>query len=343
MSKTTFSYGTIVTSSFLNKIFKIVGSFNGHVHDGVDDDGHVQPIDIDRHGDGVSPAEISGRMLYENLPLLRMLGLKRGFNQNSYNSGLSWGVTVGTGFAVSANSGILSSVAYNPILLATSQMTKIIINSTGDGWQAWSSGSLGGACPTSAPGWPSIADDIWLHLFVLGSSGNQDVFEFGVDTSIVAVNLRTESGYDFYRRIGSVRIDYIGGGIYRVTPYYSIENRFIWTDDAVDYAVNESGSISFFQGVKIVRIPPDIIVKALLRAQADTTNDVTDYVYLILYDYEQSFVTTGNLFSLSSLNTINSGEYAKLSGISQNVKMEYSSGGNIVAFRIICLGWEEMF
>jgi hypothetical protein len=49
MAKTTFAHGTIVSSEFLNTMYKTGG---GHVHDGADSDGHAGKIDLVSHTSG---------------------------------------------------------------------------------------------------------------------------------------------------------------------------------------------------------------------------------------------------------------------------------------------------
>lgn len=51
MAKTLFSHGTIVSSAFLNSVYG-QGAAGGHVHDGGDNDGHAEKVDLGAHTSG---------------------------------------------------------------------------------------------------------------------------------------------------------------------------------------------------------------------------------------------------------------------------------------------------
>jgi hypothetical protein len=140
MAKTDFQNGTIVTSSFLDSVFKTNG---GHVHDGADNDGHAPAISLDAHV-GAGAAQVQGILPFSNLPNLRL------FN---YRSGLSVSheprhITVGQGCATSANSISVASFVTTPIIQLSSSLRKRVLEDDGS-WSSWVVGSNGGCIPVT--------------------------------------------------------------------------------------------------------------------------------------------------------------------------------------------------
>ncbi len=78
MAKTIFQNGTVVTSTFLNSIYNLLNL--GHKHDGVDEDGHADKIDLTAEVTGVLPPGNVGDIDIDGgttgqLPYTRVSGL----------------------------------------------------------------------------------------------------------------------------------------------------------------------------------------------------------------------------------------------------------------------------
>ena len=335
MAKTDFSYGDVVDESFFDLIFD-------HVHDGVDDDGHCPPISLDNHDDGVSPAHISGILPEENLPLLRAIGFRHGFNMEDYNSGDSWGVIVQSGAAISNNSSILDSRDFNPLIINTSALTKMLINSSGTDWEPYVAGNGNGGVPTTASGWSqAIADNIWIHVFILGDLSDRDSCEVGFDTSLSAVNLREVSGYQFYKRLGSVLLDY-DSSKYSIVPFFSIDRRFCYKNNNPVPSLDVYGTLSTTETLLTIPVPSGVIVNALLRARIIKNADPCT-AHLLITDYNCTYDTSSwAISSLTSHADTVSGEFRHLTNTSQQIKVAYVSSDAVGDVTVSCFGWEEI-
>lgn len=344
MAKTNFSYGDVVNEAFFDSIYLTDG---GHKHDGVDDDGHCSPIPLDNHASGGNPAHVTGILPYLNLPMLRMLGYRKMLDMASYNSGDAYGITLLPGVASAANSGSLSGRTFTPLIINTSTFIKLAISSSGDSWSSWQTGSGNGGIPTIASGWSqSLVDGVWLHVFLLCNIDTPDTCEVGYDVSVTAVNLREVSGYTYYRRIGSVLIESLGGGKYGIVSFNSINGQFRWVNDSLPKILNYyNTTFSETNALLDAPIPPDVVTNVLLQAKLNTTTN-SNSIILRLYDAIQEYatMTSSSTCSIVSYNSHNAGEFKKMSDTQQHIKAYYARGGtgDIDYLYLICLGWDEI-
>lgn len=96
----------------------------------------------------------------------------------------------------------------------------------------WAAGTnVGGIASAVSP----VAADTWYHVFAIRK--NNGLTDIGFDSNIAAVNLLTDSGYDQYRRIGSVLTD----GSANILPFIQLGDDFFWQDMANDYNTTDPG------------------------------------------------------------------------------------------------------
>jgi hypothetical protein len=169
--------------------------------------------------------------------------------------------------------------SYMMILETLSIFEKEIIVPTGDAfaspWQA-SSGSTVNGVPS---GVGSIGVG-WLHVFIIGKSSTGDT-DIGVDDNVVATNLLSESGYDKFRRIGSIYIMSAGGGKYKIREFTQVNDSVIWhSREGVLSSTLPPGSFTSYAATAAV--PPGVNTKALCLLRMFTnsiaTNDLIEYI-----------------------------------------------------------------
>lgn len=108
---------------------------------------------------------------------------------------------------------------------------------------AWAVGTnQGGYDSTSA-----LANDTWYHIFVIKDIGTGTV-DVGFDDDINATNLLAGSGYDAYRRIGSVRRDTAAN-----RQYFYRNGVCSWLALTVDSTANPGAKANI-----TVSVPPDV-------------------------------------------------------------------------------------
>ena len=213
MAKSNFSNGDFVTPNFMNSLY-LTG--DGHLHDGVDSDGHASKIDINSHTTGTllgSRVAIQARNYID--------GLQISWNQ----AALSWTVSIAAGAAMDSTNTVM--------MTNTSTFTKSLIDSTGLVYDPFVvGGGLGGCEPLFMT---PIAAGIWVHVFILGALDNGVVVQSdaGFDTDVNATRLISyASGYMttgniVYRRVGSVLLAK-PGSYYTITKFIQTGDIFVW-------------------------------------------------------------------------------------------------------------------
>ncbi|MFA5751130.1 MAG: hypothetical protein WC898_02460 [Candidatus Paceibacterota bacterium] len=337
MAKTTIAFGGIVPSAYLN-------ANASHVHDGVDEDGHNSQISLDAHVDGVAIAQITGRIPYCNLPVLRLYGYRSGLKMSYYEDGGDWGIDIAIGVAESQNSVSIGGVSSTPLIEVGTTIRKKVINS--GNWSTWVEGTAGsGGIPIAATEWTqAIDDDIWLHCFLLGKSTDLTAFDFGFDDSIIAVQLRevaASAGYDLYRRIGSINILY--DSTYQIRAFKNYGKKFLWENNVNGYVRNlSSQTLSSYQGLTSANVPPDVSVEALLRCLVDTRTVAMCMCNVLITDYDQSDDNFTEQSSILSYENIICGEFKVITDIYKQFKLSYISSADIDTLLISNLGWIEL-
>lgn len=125
----------------------------------------------------------------------------------------------------------------------------------------------------NAGGFPSgltLTTLTWYHLFLIMNS-SAGVVDAGFDTSITAANLLADAtGYDIYRRIGSVI--YIGAAI---KSFYQFGDYFTWNVPVQEV----SAAPLVTRNLRSIAVPPGIKVRARLVARQEGGN-----VHYLVYD-----------------------------------------------------------
>ncbi len=237
MAKTDFSNGTVVSSAWLDSVFFTGG---GHKHDGGLNDGSAGQISL--------TGEVVGILPRENYQPPR--GFIDGLTLSYSQVGDSWKIAFAAGSTVSGGGGFRMS-NINPA-------TKIVIDAAGTGFSDWVAGNnQGGVADGLTP-----SDGLWLHAFLVHNGTTS--FDYGFDTSPVAANLLTDTGYLYYRRVGSIKIASLGGGKFGIVPFVQTGDRFLWTPVVVDYSGSNIAVATSVTTLSL-SVPPDVNVLAALN------------------------------------------------------------------------------
>jgi hypothetical protein len=114
----------------------------------------------------------------------------------------------------------------NSIAMSLPEFNKRVVASGGMSYQSWALGNspgIGGVASSV-----TITDGQWLHLFVIGNKSTY-VIDAGLDNSISATNLKTDTGWGTnfcYRRVGSIYI-YLDT-VYKIRYYDQIGDDFYY-------------------------------------------------------------------------------------------------------------------
>ena len=209
MGKTTFTSGDTLDAGFLNTIYGS-GSNGGHIHSGIDADGNCGKIDLSSNTTGILPSP-------HQYPFR---GAIDGYQLTWANSGDS--LSIGTGWCYDDVS--------HALLALSSIMVKKVLAVGYTAFQGWTPGSGSGGVATGCA-IPASNNSKWLHVFAIGLGTSSETYytaDIGLDDSLTASNLRSASGYNRYRRIGSIRV-YNNGGTLTIEPFIQVGDRFTWS------------------------------------------------------------------------------------------------------------------
>jgi hypothetical protein len=153
----------------------------------------------------------------------------------------------------------------NVLTIPLPEFYKKVIADGGASYQAWGLGNssvIGGVASSI-----SIANGQWLHLFVIGNK-NTYVIDAGLDTSISATNLKTDTGWGTnfsYRRIGSIYV-YLDS-VYKIRYYDQIGDEFYYEAYSTNplYSPSLSGNVWQSITLPIDFCPGDVSVDLFLN------------------------------------------------------------------------------
>jgi len=134
-------------------------------------------------------------------------------------------------------------------LILASALTKTV-NTSGD----WGAGASGNAFGLTSPA-PTSA---WRRVFLIGKDdGSVDV---GCDAASNAANLLSDSGYDWYKRIGWIYLD----GSKQLISSYVTGNWTWWSVPQI--AHNDTGDQDYTAGnqISFVMVPPSVVARGLV-------------------------------------------------------------------------------
>ena len=144
-------------------------------------------------------------------------------------------------------------------LALTSALTKQIDVS-------WSAGSNDGGFPSGL----SLSNDTWYHVFLIRDSATGTV-DAGFDTSVTASNLLSDSGYDQYRRIGSVKTD----GSANIYAFYQKADLFLWAAAKHDVSNDSIGTTAESLALSV---PLGIETEAIIRVIIDDSSGAVGFL-----------------------------------------------------------------
>lgn len=224
MAKTQYAGGSSLGYAWLNTVYG-TGTSGGHKHDAVDSDGHCDKINLQTETSGTLPS-------YDYVP---PRGFIDGLSMTYYSGGGGvYGVTFGLG---ACRDSVLTT-----ILINSSTMTKFVTSPPGTSLASWGGGSgTGGVAPGATA--PTAGTSAWFHCFAIGSGIENYVPDFGFDTSLTAANLLATSGYNRYRRVGSILVSNTAG-TFTILQWIQNHDQFYWTNPyRIIYFKSGSGGI----------------------------------------------------------------------------------------------------
>jgi len=197
----------------------------------------------------------------------------------------------------------------------------------------WAVGTGNGGRATAA----TLANDTWYHVFAIMVANAYGVVDVGFDTSLTAVNLLAESGYTYYRRIGSVKT---AAAATTVEPFVQDVDEFLWgTPPAIiDTTVGTAA-------LQTLPVPPGIKVRAIVNAYFLDANENVQ-VYLSSPDAADQ-APSSSATPLGALGILDGGtnSIGSVSGLQVRTntakQIRARSSGTGTVLRIATLGWVD--
>lgn len=116
----------------------------------------------------------------------------------------------------------------------------------------WTAGDDAGGLPSGV----ALTNDTWYHFFIIKKSDG--TIDAGFDTSSTATNLIADSGYTWYRYLGSVLTD----GSANILNFTQIGDIFMWIDPTL--SINTT-TLSTTSDAFALAVPPDFNHEVVLR------------------------------------------------------------------------------
>lgn len=134
---------------------------------------------------------------------------------------------------------------------------------------SWVAGDNVGGLPASL----TLAADTWYHFFAIRK--NNGLTDVGFDTSLVAANLLSSSGYNQFRRIGSV----FTNSSLNIIGFTQLGDYFQWNTPIEDFEDINPGTST---QIKIINVPIDVPVVANINISiTDDSGTFGDDPFLI--------------------------------------------------------------
>jgi len=263
MSKTIFSSGSYLDSTFCNSLYQTGG---GHIHDAGTSDGHSSKINLASHTTGILPWD---NQSHHVVPMVERCEISMPDVKT---------ISVASGWIGQSNGG-------NAIHI-TGPWIKKIINTGGTDYETFAAGN--GATYGGVASGMTIADRQWLHVFVLYNGSTYDI---GCDANIYATNLLGMS-WLYYKRIGSILI-LNNAGSYEIRPYHQHEDFVTWATRYSDDSTSiHSNDVNFlFSSTMKISVPPDVAVAADVKLNAGHGSGAIDYFGASVYDTTRTDTT----------------------------------------------------
>lgn len=246
-----------------------------------------------------------------------------------------WGMELSNGtdadHDIDVSAGICRNDANSITMQLSASFTKQLDNGgAGNGWVA-------GDGNEGRPVGVNLAVDTWYHVFVIYEIATGSV-DIGFDTDIDAVNLLADSGYDYYRRLGSVLTD----GSSNIFAFFQHGDEFQWAVLARDYdeTIVDTDStqvtVSTPLGIKTIAH-----VSVGLQATADTGIYVTPgdapvgSTHNISHPCDSIAGVNGTDIEWNHIGV------SPLTDISSRIRYELSSSAGSVNVTVLTHGWND--
>lgn len=165
----------------------------------------------------------------------------------------TWGIDFGAG--ITRNSTSVETIELAAVLRKN-------INAT------WVAGDNVGGLPSAL----TLLGSTWYHCFVIkDTSGNVDA---GYDTSLTAVNLLSDSGFTYFRRVGSVRTNI---GPTRIQSFFQRGDEFVWEGSHNDVSISSPGTASVSHTLPNIPLGINVDAHANVTFGRPDVNTVTHY------------------------------------------------------------------
>ena len=228
-----------------------------------------------------------------------------------------------TAHDINITAGVCANDTNDAYIVLPSEITKQIDAN-------WSAGDDAGGFPSGL----TLAINTWYHVFVIWEEGG-DTVDAGFDTSLTATNLLADAtGYDHYRRIGSVLTDASSN----ILAFYSTGDSFWWSTAIEE--VNDGSPGGGTETAATLSVPSGVITTAHCHVLGDYTGaSATIGVWSTLLTDQTLAVTAGDhTLRITSGATFN---HTFPDFVVDGGSIEYEADTNNCRVRIATLGWED--
>ena len=309
MAKSSFLDGSYLTPAFVQSIYGSSAD-DGHLHDGVDADGHASKIDLAAHVKNLLP------MTNMDLVLPGMIhGMQISMPAGYRSIQIGQGMFVDTGMT---------------FLIGTAGMTKNIILPSNLGFVNWVPGTGGGVLYGTA-----FTGDQWLHVFAIYNPTTATT-DFCCDTDIGGSNILyytsapAVAGYTAIRRVGSIFIVLTSSGptVCTIRPYTQTGDLFTWDDMITTFkyiSISSTGTVQ----KDMVYVPDGLKVNARL-AVSSTSNGYVSGVTFVSGDMPSPSSVTPSKYVLYTWWThlFQCGEVNCMTDTARKIRINYYVSGS---------------
>lgn len=195
----------------------------------------------------------------------------------------------------------------------------------------WAAGTTNGGRASAV----SLTDATWYRVYVISDGTNVDA---GYDTSVTAANLLSDSGYSYYRYLGSVY--YVNGTTY-IRYAYNTDDLFVW--ETVQQDANAT-ALPLNTTVDItLSVPSSPLVEA--RVSVVVSNGSNNWATQIWDDMGTTFVAGNGLFCQGSAGDIAAMQITAMcnwvGGLNQLHVRQYT-GANAGTITVRTHGWRDL-
>lgn len=211
--------------------------------------------------------------------------------------------------------------------------------------KTWVEGDTSGGRASSLPAPNSPAIYQWYHVFLLGKSTSVGSYDAGFDTDLNATNLLTDtagSGYDTYRRVGSVLWELSG-----IMPYYQIGDNFITgSSNQTSFDQTTAATVSWNWRLgppdgTTASVPPGYPVRANLAGQFQTNTGSNAYVEFGDYGSDANFGVL-NTGASGPANVAGTTQVIVWTDSTQTISATSNGGGDSdFPIYLTVMGWED--